>query len=68
MRQSHFRQWAADAAREAWKLLRALSTDDAYEAYLAHQRTVHPQASVLDRHDFFILQQRRKWTGIKRCC
>jgi len=59
---------AGEAVRRAWKLVRALSTDDAYENYLAHHRAAHPGMPALDRREFFVRQQRRKWSGIQRCC
>ena len=59
---------ASDAVRSAWKLVRELSTDDAYERYLEHHRLTHPGKPALDRREFFLTQQRRKWSGIQRCC
>ncbi len=59
---------ATDAVRNAWKLVRALSTDDAYENYLAHHRAAHADTRALDRREFFLRQQVRKWSGIQRCC
>lgn len=54
--------------RQGWAFLRQLSGDDAYERYLRHQRTHHPQQVPLERADFFRLEQDRKWNGVKRCC
>ncbi|HEY6644824.1 YbdD/YjiX family protein [Povalibacter sp.] len=59
---------ANDAVRSAWKLFRALTTDDAYENYLAHHRAAHPGMPALDRRAFFVREQSRKWSGITRCC
>lgn len=54
--------------RLAWEFIRELSTDDAYERYLAHHQAAHPNAPVLSRRAFFEIEQGRKWSGIKRCC
>ncbi len=54
--------------RLAWEFIRELSTDDAYERYLDHHRIAHPGAPALSRRAFFEMEQRRKWSGIKRCC
>jgi uncharacterized short protein YbdD (DUF466 family) len=52
----------------AWRWLRTLAGDDAYERYCAHQRTCHPAAPVPDRRAFYLEQQRQKWSGVNRCC
>lgn len=52
----------------AWKYLRAVSGDDAYERYLAHHATAHPDQPVLTRKAYFKERQRQKWSGITRCC
>jgi len=51
-----------------WQFLRAVSTDDAYERYLKHQRQHHPEALLMDRSAFYLHEQQRKWTGVQRCC
>ncbi|MGE0116150.1 MAG: YbdD/YjiX family protein [Steroidobacteraceae bacterium] len=48
--------------------LRQVSGDDAYERYLAHHRRHHADQAVLDRRAFYLAEQRRKWSGVKRCC
>ncbi|RVU40235.1 YbdD/YjiX family protein [Rheinheimera riviphila] len=53
---------------QCWTLLRQLSGDDAYERYLRHQLSQHPDEPPLDRKSFFKREQERKWHGIKRCC
>ncbi len=50
------------------KLVRELSTDDAYERYVAHHDARHAGTSLLNRRQFYLLQQQRKWTGVNRCC
>ena len=50
------------------KHLRHVSGDDAYERYVAHQRRCHPGCDLLDRRAFYLAEQQRKWSGIKRCC
>lgn len=54
--------------RRLWNFIRELAADDAYERYVAHHCAAHPDAPVLGRRAFFINEQSRKWSGIKRCC
>ena len=51
-----------------WALIRVVSTDDAYERYLAHQARQHPTEPVLSPRDFYVREQEHKWNGVKRCC
>jgi len=51
-----------------WRLLRALTGDDAYERYRAHQVEHHPHEVPLSRRAFYEESQRRKWSGVSRCC
>ncbi len=52
----------------AWGWLRAVSGDDAYERYRRHHAARHPGAVLLDRRAFYEETQRRKWSGVSRCC
>ena len=52
----------------AWGLIRALSTDDAYDKYLLHHAAAHADRPPLSRRAFYINQQKHKWTGVSRCC
>ncbi|MDR2220807.1 MAG: YbdD/YjiX family protein [Methylobacillus sp.] len=52
----------------AWRGLRRLSGDDAYERYLAHHAEHHPDEPLLSREEFFKQWQNSKWQGVKRCC
>ena len=53
----------------AWRALREVSGDDAYERYVAHRRSAHASdAPPLSRAEFFRAEQERKWDGVKRCC
>jgi len=52
----------------AWRFLRRLSGDDAYERYLVHHAQAHPGDRPLCRKAFFKREQDRKWGGIRRCC
>ena len=52
----------------AWGALRAATGDDAYERYLVHQCARHPHEAPLGRRDFYADLQRRKWSGVSRCC
>lgn len=54
--------------RAAWGVIRSLSTDDAYEKYLAHHTAAHAGSRPLSRREFYIQQQQRKWGGVSRCC
>lgn len=48
--------------------LRRITGDDAYERYLAHHHRHHAGQPLLDRQAFYLAEQQRKWTGVKRCC
>jgi len=54
--------------RAAWRTLRQLSGDDAYERYVEHCRQHHPGEAVPDRREFLAARQTGKWSGIARCC
>jgi uncharacterized short protein YbdD (DUF466 family) len=54
--------------RQALRWVRRLCDDDAYERYLAHHAATHPEQPVLDRRSFYLESQRRKWSGVTRCC
>ena len=51
-----------------WAYLRAVSGDDAYERYLAHHAAEHAGETPMSRKAYFAEGQRRKWTGVTRCC
>ena len=51
-----------------WRLLRELSGDDAYERYRAHQLACHTGEAPLSRRAFYEETQRRRWSGVSRCC
>ncbi|AMN47915.1 hypothetical protein ACG33_12565 [Steroidobacter denitrificans] len=51
-----------------WEFVRELSGDDAYERYLAYHGTAHPHAPAMTRRAFYLSEQRRKWSGVQRCC
>ena len=52
----------------AWRTLRTLTGDDAYEQYCAHFRAHHGHEAPLTRREFYIRNQHEKWNGVKRCC
>ena len=60
-------RYAGAVLQRAWRLLRALSGDDAYERYLEHMRAHQPQAKVMSRREYYryLAQQRGKQD---RCC
>jgi uncharacterized short protein YbdD (DUF466 family) len=51
-----------------WRALRSASGDDAYERYCSHLAARHPGEPVMTRRAFCADAQRRKWSGINRCC
>jgi uncharacterized short protein YbdD (DUF466 family) len=51
-----------------WGWIRRLSGDDAFERYRAHQLACHPGAALMSRGEFYAHEQRRKWSGVSRCC
>ncbi len=59
---------ARAAAARAWAWVRRLTGDDAYERYCRHQARCHPQARVMGPREFYADEQRRKWSGMSRCC
>ncbi len=59
---------AAGMARAAWRALRSLLGDDAYERYLSHRRLRHPGEPPLDRRAFYLAELERRWARINRCC
>jgi uncharacterized short protein YbdD (DUF466 family) len=52
----------------AWRTLRALLGDDAYERYLAHVRNHHPDRVPLAREAFYSAELERRWSQVSRCC
>ena len=52
----------------AWRWLRQVSGDDAYERYLLHHARLHPGAPAPSRREFYVQEGERKWSGINRCC
>ena len=51
-----------------WSYLRTVSGDDAYERYLAHQATAHVGEPPMSRKEAVEALERRKWSGVSRCC
>jgi uncharacterized short protein YbdD (DUF466 family) len=49
----------------AWAWLRAVSGDDAYEAYVAG---IAPPGAVPTRQEFYLDRLRRQYSRINRCC
>ena len=54
--------------RDIWRWLRAATGDDAYERYVEHRTAKHPGEPFLTRAAFYEERQRRKWSGVSRCC
>jgi uncharacterized short protein YbdD (DUF466 family) len=58
-----------DRIARLWRGFRAVVGDDAYERYLAHWRAHHAhEGAPLDRRGFYLDEQRRRWSGVRRCC
>jgi len=53
------------AATVGW--LRAISGDDAYERYLIHHARSH-EGPPMSRRAFYGEREKRKWSGVSRCC
>jgi len=54
--------------QQAWRMLRELSGDDAYERYLAHRAAHHAESEALSRGEYFRRCEQEKWQGVRRCC
>jgi uncharacterized short protein YbdD (DUF466 family) len=52
----------------AWRFLRQVSGDDAYERYLRHMAERHPGETPMSRAEHFRFCQEQKWSRISRCC
>jgi putative selenoprotein len=61
-------RWAgrvAAVAARAWSWLRAVSGDDAYEAYVSRPGR---HGAVPTREEFYVDGLRRKYSRFSRCC
>jgi uncharacterized short protein YbdD (DUF466 family) len=54
--------------RTLWSCIRQLSGDDAFERYRAHHLAGACGATPMSRGEFYAHEQRRKWSGVSRCC
>ena len=52
----------------AWRYLREVSGDDAYERYLAHHAAKHAGEAPMTPKEYFAERQRQTWSGVPRCC
>jgi uncharacterized short protein YbdD (DUF466 family) len=59
------RRTLAVLSARAWAWLRAVSGDDAYEAYVAKAA---PLGAVLTRQAFYLDRLRAKYSRLNRCC
>ena len=57
-----------DGVLASWRWLRSVSGDDAYERYLVHLHSAHPERPLPTRREFYLDEQQRRWTGVNRCC
>jgi uncharacterized short protein YbdD (DUF466 family) len=60
--------WLRENSTRAWRWLREVSGDDAYERYMAHHADSHAEQPLMSRSAFYDERQRRKWSGVSRCC
>ena len=51
-----------------WRVLCAVSGDDAYERYRAHLAATLAGEPLMCRRVFCADAERRKWSGVNRCC
>lgn len=51
-----------------WGVLCAFTGDDAYERYRAHHAARHAGEPPMSRREFSVDAERRKWSGVNRCC
>lgn len=52
-----------------WRALRRISGDDAYDRYLRHHESAHPGERLMDRREFYLDNENRRWGGgVQRCC
>jgi uncharacterized short protein YbdD (DUF466 family) len=58
----------ADLVAGGRRWLHWLNGDAAYEAYIAHLRTTHPDAAMPTRAEFYRAETERRWTAVRRCC
>jgi uncharacterized short protein YbdD (DUF466 family) len=63
---SYSRLWRE--LRRAWRFLRQVSGDDAYERYLEHAARFHPGEEPMSRAEHFRIRQEQKWSRVSRCC
>jgi uncharacterized short protein YbdD (DUF466 family) len=62
---TNWRQWF----ERGWRGLRTIVGDDAYERYVEHMRSRHPHEQPLERGDFYLREQERRFSsGPTRCC
>ena len=52
----------------AWRFVRQVSGDDAYERYGEHMARVHPGQLTMSRSQYFRFCQEQKWNRVTRCC
>jgi uncharacterized short protein YbdD (DUF466 family) len=59
---------ASQLLRLAWRFLRQVSGDDAYERYLDHMVQAHPGEHAMRRGEYYRFRTEQKWNRITRCC
>ena len=52
----------------AWRFVREVSGDDAYERYIQHVVRFHPGQAPMSRSDHYKFRQEQKWDRLSRCC
>ncbi len=51
-----------------WKVFLFFIRNDSYHRYLRHHEMAHADTAPMSRRDFYLREQERKWSGIRRCC
>ena len=51
-----------------WRQLLFLVSNDSYARYLRHHAAAHADTPPMDRRTFYLREQERKWSGVRRCC
>jgi uncharacterized short protein YbdD (DUF466 family) len=59
---------AARLAGIAWRFLREVSGDDAFERYMDHMQRAHPSLPAMTRGQYYRFRTEQKWNRTTRCC
>ena len=52
-----------------WQAMRRICGDDAYDRYLRHHDLAHAGERPMNRREFYLDNEHRRWSGgVQRCC